>query len=176
MKKAVAFWCWLAAFAAHAQDAGTANSIALEPGAYAVGFQWLDEKDRSRFVPAPGSNAQPRPVRIYLWYPANRAAKPMRFSRYADLASADVWPREIVGDVRDVLTFEHGPLARSLDEQSLGALLQRPVLASENVRPLSGSFPLIVIGAGIYYESPIAYFALGEYLASRGFVVATTLS
>jgi dienelactone hydrolase len=173
MKKTVALWCLLASVAAHAQDTGTAKTIGLEPGAYAVGFQWLDEKDGSRFVPATTGAARPRPVRIHLWYPASRATKPMRFGRYAELASADVWPREIVGDVRDALTFPHGPLARSLDEQSLSALLQRPVLASENARPLSGSLPLIVIGAGIYYESPIAYFALAEYLAAHGFVVAT---
>jgi len=29
----------------------------------------------------------------------------MLFGRYADLASDDVWPKQIVGDMRDALTF-----------------------------------------------------------------------
>ena len=174
MKIAVALWCLLASISAHAQNADPASATGLGPGANAVGFQWLDEKDGSRFVPAATGGAHPRPVRIYVWYPASRATKPMRLGRYAELATADVWPRELLGDARDALTFAHGPLARSLDEPSLNALLQRPVLASENAKPASGPFPLIVIGAGIYYESPIAYFAVAEYLAAHGFVVATT--
>jgi hypothetical protein len=39
--------------------------------------------------------------------------------------------------------------------------------------PLEGPFPLIVIGQGLYYESPIAFAAQAEYLAGQGFVVAT---
>jgi hypothetical protein len=166
MNKAIAFWWVLASFAVHAQNARNVSAFGLDAGQYAVGFQWLDEKDESRFVPSQtGAAAQVRPVRIHMWYPASRAARPMRFGRYAELATEDLWPKEIIGDLREALTFTHGPLARSLDKKSLQALLQRPVFATENARPLPGRFPLIVIGAGIYYESPIAFAALGEYLA-----------
>jgi dienelactone hydrolase len=98
----------------------------------------------------------------------------MRFGRYAALADDDVWPAEISGRSRDVLKFSRGPLARSLDPAAFEALLQRPMLAAENPSPASGRFPLIVIGQGVYYESPIASAALGEFLAGRGFVVVTT--
>jgi dienelactone hydrolase len=47
-------------------------------------------------------------------------------------------------------------------------------LAAENANPASGRFPLIAIGQGLYYESPIAFASLGEFLAGRGFVVVTT--
>jgi dienelactone hydrolase len=47
------------------------------------------------------------------------------------------------------------------------------VLAVENAKPLGGPFPLIVIGLGLYYESPTAFATLAEYLAGHGFVVAT---
>ena len=173
MKHVVALWCLLACFAATAQNAGT-ERFGLEAGDRAVGFQWLDEKDNSRLVTGENGSSYARPVRIHLWYPASRAGAPLRFRRYAELASADVWPKEIVGDLRDALAFTHGALARSLDPQSLDSLLERPVLASENARPLRGPFPLILLDAGIYYESPIAFSALAEYLAGRGFVVATT--
>ena len=53
------------------------------------------------------------------------------------------------------------------------ALLQRPVLAVENAEPLAGPFPLIVIGQGFWIEPAISLAALAEYLAGRGFVVAT---
>jgi pimeloyl-ACP methyl ester carboxylesterase len=112
-------------------------------------------------------------MRIYVWYPAKNFAKPLHFGRYAELADDDVWPPEITGRARETLTFSHGPLARSLDPTALDALLRRPTLAAENARPATGSFPLIAIGLGLYYESPITFVALSEYLAGRGFAVVT---
>ncbi len=174
MKKTVALWWLFACVAAHGQGTTATDRLGLEAGSVAVGFQWLDETDGSRLVTNDKGDAFPRPIRIHLWYPASRAGNPMLFGRYAELASKDVWPKQLVGEMRDALTFSHGALARSLDPPSLQALLQRPVLATENARPLRGPFPLIVIGAGIYYESPLAYSALAEFLAGHGFVVATT--
>ncbi|HEY8519866.1 MAG TPA: hypothetical protein VIN61_07295 [Gammaproteobacteria bacterium] len=68
----------------------------------------------------PGAT-HPRPVRIYLWYPAEDAerAEPMRFGRYASLASDDVWPPEIAGNAREKLAYSRRPLARSLDGRQL---------------------------------------------------------
>jgi dienelactone hydrolase len=97
----------------------------------------------------------------------------MRFGRYAELADGDVWPEEIAGDLRQRLQFANGPLARSLSEPSYAALLARPMRAVENAAPLAGPFPLIVIGLGLYYESPVTFATTAEYLAGRGFVVAT---
>jgi dienelactone hydrolase len=97
----------------------------------------------------------------------------MRFGRYVALADEDIWPAEIAGPLREELPFSSRPLARSLDPERFEALLQRSVLAIENAEALAGPFPLIVMGQGLYYESPVAFAALGEYLAGRGFVVAT---
>ena len=70
------------------------------------------------------------------------------------------------------------PVARLVPGQSdveADALrLQRPMLAVENAKPAAGRFPLIAFGEGLYYESPIAFAAMGEFLAGRGFVVVTT--
>ena len=101
------------------------------------------------------------------------ARKPLRFGRYAALADEDVWPSEIAGELRERLKYANGPLARSLPAPSFAALLERPMRAVENAEPLAGPFPLIVIGLGLYYESPVTFAATAEYLAGRGFVVAT---
>src|SRR6516225_2496181 len=157
------------------QPTNVGDRFGLAPGPHAVGFRLLVEEDRSRYVSASdGTGTHARPIRVYVWYPAKAASTPMRFGRYAALADDDVWPAEISGYSREVLKFSRGPLARSLDPAAFEALLQRPMLAAENARPAAGRFPLIAIGQGLYYESPIAFAALGEFLAGHGFVVVTT--
>lgn len=149
------------------------DKLGLDPGAYPVGFQLLTEHDRSRSVIANDGATYARPIRVYVWYPAKAASKPIRFGRYAALAEDDIWPAEISGRTRDVLKFSRGPLVRSLDPLALEALLLRPLLAEENAKSAPGRFPLIAIGLGLYYESPITFADLAEYLAGRGFVVVT---
>jgi hypothetical protein len=97
----------------------------------------------------------------------------MTFGRYADLASQDVWPEAVLAGARKRTAFARRPLARSLEPKRLAALLEQPVLAVEQAEAAPGRHPLIVVGQGLYYESPIAHAALCEYLASHGFVVAT---
>ena len=153
-----------------------ANTFGLDAGEHAVGFRLLEDDDRSRTVTGGSRGAvHPRPIRTYLWYPAqaSRRSQPVRFGRYAALADDDVWPSEIAGELRERLEYSNGPLARSLPAPGFAALLQRPMRAVENAEPLAGPFPLIVIGLGLYYESPITFAATAEYLASRGFAVAT---
>jgi len=154
------------------------NPHGLEPGEYSVGFQLLEGQDYSRAVTGgiSPSTAHPRPIRTYVWYPVRGSddAVPMRFGHYAALADEDIWPAEIVGNLREELKFSRRALARSLGPESFEALLQQPVFAIENAEALEGPFPLIIIGQGLYFESPVAFAALSEYLAGRGFVVATS--
>jgi len=154
----------------------SAQVFGLERGEYAVGFRLLEDEDRSRAVTGGARGvAHARPMRTYVWYPAAtaRRTQPLRFGRYAELASQDVWPQSISGTVREHLVYANGPLARSLPAASYSALLERPMHAVENAEPLTGPFPLIVIGLGLYYESPVTFSTTAEYLAGRGFVVAT---
>ena len=144
----------------------------LDAGHYSVGFRLLEERDLARVV---RGTDQPRPVRIYLWYPATASpgVLPMRFGRYAALAEGDVWSAEIVGPLHEKLRYSRRALARSLGPDGFEALGEQRVRAFENAEPIPGPFPLIVVGQGLYYESPVAFAALSEYLAGRGFVVAT---
>jgi len=142
-----------------------------------VGFQLVEELDYSRAVTGGSSPStpHPRPMRTYLWYPARSSddAQPMHFDHYAALADEDIWPAEIAGKLREELKYSHRALARSLGTKHYETLLQQPVIAIESAEALEGPFPLIVIAQGLYYESPIAFAALSEYLAECGFVVAT---
>jgi pimeloyl-ACP methyl ester carboxylesterase len=163
---------------AHSQtDAAASRPYGLEPGEYSVGFQLLEEQDHSRVVTggASPSTTHPRPIRTYIWYPARVSddAQRMRFGRYAALADEDIWPIEIAGNLRAKLKYSRRAIARSLGPEGFEILLKRPVLAVENAEALKGPFPLIVIGQGLYFESPVAFAALSEYLAGQGFVVAT---
>ncbi len=154
-----------------------AASLGREPGQYSVGFQLLETVDSTRAVtavPLP-RKAYPRPIRTYLWYPANPpdGAQAVRFGRYAELADGDIWPTEIIGELREKLKYSRRVLARSLGSERFDALLRQPFEAVESAQALEGPFPLIVIGQGLYYESPVAFAALAEFLAGQGFVVAT---
>ena len=112
----------------------------LPAGEHSVGFRLLEDQDASRVVSGGvRADVRPRPIRTYVWYPAETArAQPMRFGRYAALADDDVWPDEIAGDLRRRLKFENGPLARSLSKTSYEALLARPTRAVENAGQSAG--------------------------------------
>lgn len=148
----------------------------LAPGEHAVGFRLLEDEDRSRVVTGGERGAaHPRPMRTYLWYPAAaaRRAQPVTFGRYVELAQGDIWPASIGGPLSEALSPANGPLARSLAPERYAALLARPMRAVENARPLAGPFPLVVIGLGLYYESPVTVSTTAEYLAGHGFAVVT---
>jgi hypothetical protein len=153
----------------------TAEVLGLEAGEHAVGFRLVEDEDASRTVTGGFSQtAHARPLRVYLWYPADAAPRALTFGRYAALATDDVWPEAIAGPLRERLQYSRRPLARSLVPEAYRALLQRPMRAAENAPPSSGPFPLIALGQGLYYESPVTFAAFAEYLAGHGFVVVTT--
>lgn len=165
--------------AAYSQSSNAQITLhAPETGEFSVGFQMLEAQDHSRMVTGGSSPAvsHPRPIRVYLWYPAVRSEQDniIRFGRYAELANDDIWSADIVGGLHEKLSYSRRPLARALSEEQFEALSQQPLTAVEDSTPLGGPFPLVVIGQGVYYESPIVFAALAEYLAGRGFVVVTS--
>jgi dienelactone hydrolase len=150
----------------------------LEAGPHDVGFRLIEEVDRSRAIRVqhPSPVVRPRPIRVYVWYPAKltEADRPMTFGRYATMADGDVWPDDVLAGARDRMAYEGRPFARSVGEERYAELLEQPVRAVEDAEAAAGRFPLIVIGQGLYYESPVSHAILGELLASHGYVVATS--
>jgi len=59
-------------------------------------------------------------------------------------------------------------------QEDLASRLTTPMLAVEEAPAGAGPYPLLVLGQGYLYEPPLAQAVLCEYLASNGFIVATS--
>ena len=147
----------------------------LEPGPFAVGFKLIELADESRSYPAAeGIEQNGRLIRVYIWYPAQPSSKAnMNFNEYIQMAADDfslkmkdgseIWPPVPLPV----------PLDKGISREYLRTLWDRPTLAVRDAQSAQGNFPLLVIGQGLYYESPLSQFTLCEYLASQGYVVGT---
>ena len=147
----------------------------LKPGKYPVGFQLREVTDFSRVYPSgPSGRLTSRVIRIYLWYPAqSRGKQPMRLKDYVNLAAADFYPEDRIQQDRNDSSFWPVPLKKGISKQLLVKILKENTISSKDVPEAKGSFPLIILGQGLYYESPLSHFVLCEFLASNGYVVAT---
>lgn len=146
-----------------------------ESGPYLPGFRLIDERDFSRFYPSgKDDEMKARPVRVYLWYPAKHTTQtPMRFEEYIRIASLDFTPGRSERPAE--LTEKSLPvqLSKGLNSEELKMILGKKTAAVRDAAYAEGTFPLLVFGQGLYYESPISHLVLCEFLASHGYVVAT---
>ncbi len=145
---------------------------ALTAGPHEAGLKILAAEDDSRPAPATAiGHSSRRPMRIYLWYPAQPSAgKPLTLADYARQAELDLPPLGGAGSDAPVLPTA---LARGMKADRIRPLLASPTRAFLDAPEAPGSFPVLVLGQGLYYESPLANFVLCEYLASHGYIVAT---
>jgi pimeloyl-ACP methyl ester carboxylesterase len=148
---------------AQARQAGLWGGLAAGP--FVPGFRLIETSDASRSYPAiEGAGATPRPMRIYVWYPAKQTARErMRLDDYV---------RTALGDFRTSILPV--PLAKAFEAAELETRLRSPVGAVRDAEAGPGRFPLLVLGQGLFYESPLSHFVLCEFLASHGYVVATS--
>ena len=115
----------------------------------------------------------PRPVQITVWYPAVRsAAAHVTYGEYFDLTATEHGgaPDSALASARAgyrSFAVEHG-LADSVFTQWLAA----PMSAVRDAAPLKGRSPLVLLVNG-NGQSAQDQSTLGEYLAGRGYVVAT---
>src|SRR5262245_51368756 len=150
----------------------------LKPGPYQVGFRLINTFDNSRtywprtdFFGSPTGSPSSRPVQIWIWYPARAAlnAGHMAYRDYIDLGAGA--PDKEKGEAKK--KFMAAPIAAGADRSRLEALMRTRTAALAGARPAAGSFPLVVLGQGIGFESPITHTIICEYLASHGYIVAT---
>ena len=151
----------------------------IKPGPYAVGFRTIEKYDYARtFQPAkdyfgnplPGQAA--RPIQACYWYPAEPGGAKMVYSEYAFPYPSESGFFDLLSQLQ---TRELGTLFffQGNNQARVQSLMELEMLAVRDAAPVSGTFPLIVYHGGersAYSQNVI----LCEYLASYGFVVATT--
>jgi dienelactone hydrolase len=118
----------------------------------------------------------PRPVQITVWYPAQRSSSArVTYGEYFDLSASEREPAtdSAKGAARAgyrAFVVEHG-----LADSVFTRWLATPMLAVRDAAPLASRRPLIVLVNG-NGQSAQDQSTLGEYLASHGYVVATSPS
>lgn len=174
----------LAAACARNQGGGTGVALAppfappplwvdLEPGAYAVRLDTL-----MRRAPAKTGWADAgRPVQITIWSPASARGTPLTYRDYIALTANQATlvratPEGSAAAVQRLTGFvtQNGSSAAAVEQW-----LDMPVAASWDAPLADRRFPLVIIAEGNYH-SAYNQAVLGEYLASHGYVVATSPS
>ena len=165
----------LLALIIHFQTFGNDSWGNLKPGEHIAGFCLISTQDYSRVYPNDTSTElNPRPIRIYIWYPAEQSAQQsMQIKEYAKMAYEDFnspTAFDYETNFMDLLPIQ---IQKGISSEKIETLLTQPTYAIRDASPKAGKYPLLIFGQGLYYESPISHFILYEYLASHGYVVAT---
>lgn len=148
----------------------------LEPGAHEVGFERIWTLDRTRAWERSNaidstSGEIGRPVRIDVWYPAECGAEDrMPVRGYVAMAAPGPAFEDLVFLTRRWDEYSYRGLAG--DSAAFDRLMGMTTASCEDASPEPGRFPLVVYSAGWYNRAPDNT-VLAEYLASRGYVVAT---
>lgn len=143
----------------------------LEVGPWNVGL-------RIRAIPPDTAGASP--LQLTLWYPARGGDPTLRvhYRDYVGLSSTEEHP-EATGDARlanDAVTqYEQRLIDHGVPEESTSAWLDSLMAAVPDAPPAPGRFPLVLMAQG-RDQSAHHQAVLAEYLASHGYVVATTPS
>ncbi len=132
----------------------------LVPGPHGVGFDVSIVRDESRRL-----DGGPRPLQIVVWYPAAPVpgSEPVSFGAYARLADEER---------PDAKPGERPPSAPDAGAER-ERLMRARMAGVQNAPVTRGRFPLIVIAQG-NGQSAQHQAVLAEYLASHGYVVATS--
>jgi dienelactone hydrolase len=153
----------------------------LQPGPYNVGFKHFVVPDETRtsvvIDVVSGSIIKkyvPREIKIYLWYPAksDKTQNNESLNMYIEFMKTD-FAKGSVGEKIEPMVLMNFPLGKGANKIYLKKILDSPVLAHKEAEPAEGRYPVIIFGQGYHYESPITHFYLCEYLASRGYIVAS---
>lgn len=152
----------------------------LEAGNYAVGFasQMLHDVSRSITVTEKGADnvevqkTAPRPIQMFVWYPAAET-KPENYLRFEEYIALDKNLTRNTANSNATAFLDYPYLSKELPEVELTEILTAKIFAAKDAEPSSGKFPLIILAQGngdpLYRHSIMC-----EYLASHGYVVATT--
>lgn len=158
----------------------------LEKGPHFVGFRAISAYDYSRpslvdqqlngELAAAVPEAPGRQVQIGIWYPAAAAGKAMKYQDYVFELSREL-DFSPLNETRKAAAREklakryEADYGNSFKRSDLDKFLTIDLNASVEARPASGKFPVLLFPT---WFSPADGSIMSEYLASQGFVVATT--
>jgi len=159
----------------------------LEPGPHKIGFKVFHVYDYANTY-APqydedlkrSTKVNPRPMQIAVWYPSTSKAEPMPFREYVYLDATKDQFRELSEDDRKILdeAFINQRLFSNLgtaNKDYLAKFLDFPTTVIKNGEAKEGAFPLLLF-VNREYRGIHTNTVMMEYLASHGYIVATTPS
>lgn len=148
----------------------------IETGPFEAGFTVLETSDPSR---ADASGAERR-IQIAVWYPAKRTpgAAPPSYMRYNEYVRLNTTERTLVPASADeeratLVAYRDALVKDGIPRASATAWMNIEMTAVRNAEPAAGRFPVVFVAQG---ERGAAQdqALLAEYLASYGWVVATS--
>ncbi len=157
----------------------------LMPGPHMVGFQTISKYDVSRpfkrkydYYGNAYKGERARPIQISIWYPGVKSAnsRQLLFEDYVFLTVKE----ETFGDLTEkekqnaVNAFLNSRYTQGTDQAKLAEVLKLKTASWSNATPAKGLFPLVLIAPSIGISSPYGNSILAEYLASNGYVVASS--
>ncbi|MBX7150390.1 alpha/beta hydrolase [bacterium] len=146
----------------------------LKPGPYAVGFKVINTRDSTRSVESLGAL---RPIQIGVWYPAVAVSSRMTYGDYIAYSSKETDLTEIEDDEQLKSLEVYGKFLESngIPTKVVRDWFGSEMFASFNTKEVKGSFPLVIIAQGNFHSAHHQSI-LAEFLASHGYVVATSPS
>jgi|GEM_PF-2766440 len=152
------------------------ENIGLEQGRYSVGFDLREYKDFSRTSIQSGeysAKTKARSVRMYMWYPAKENSG--ETNTIKDFFLKQV---EDFGEVNDSSKLEElvyfSTQFNRIPKSKIDEILKKEALSVNKADNVEGKFPVVIVGQGYHYESPISHLILCEYIASHGYIVVTS--
>lgn len=145
----------------------------LAPESYAVRLDTMMRRAPAKDGWAPGD----RPVQITIWSPASARGTRLTYRDYIALTAnqATLAPATAEAATAAVQRLTAFVTASGSSATAVEQWLDMPIAASWDAPRAKGRFPLVIIAQGNYH-SAYNQAVLGEYLASRGYVVATSPS
>jgi dienelactone hydrolase len=122
----------------------------------------------------------PSALQLTVWYPTREsdAATRLHYRDYVGLMgfeSEPETPRDEARATQAVTLYEQQLIDLGVPEESTAAWLDTPMTATPHAPPAPGRFPLVLVAQGRHHSAHHQA-VLAEYLASHGYVVATTPS
>lgn len=157
----------VALFLAAAAEPDLVRFVGLDPGPHAVGHRALGLRDPARPWPsaADPSGSRGRPVDVALWFPiAGAAGEPLAARDYLEIGQPGA-----AGLAAARARYDQG--REPLSDEDWRRVAALPTLARRASSPAPPLRPLVLLSAALQAR-PDLHAALGEWLASHGFIAA----